>query len=610
MEKQFIVDISNGGLIYQIFYILAFLAAYVIIIYEGYRRKFPILTWILVIAFVRFAVVIGTKVFSFSWDEWGYMIQNHNFLQNQEKTMFGGLLLGVGAYLFARYMLRFRYSAWDTVAIALPAASAIQSIGCFFYGCCYGSVSGLPWAVKYPVMSLAHYHQFESGLLTHRDMVSLPVHPVQLYQVLGGALVIFIVIKLSNRWKASGSVLLSSIVAFSLMRFGLEFFRDPLSNKTGGEMLWIFKEVQWQYLVIAMLSSILLFWREKSFRPKVASIMMPVPALSTQLLFLVFLVFLFLQVRHWLTLPEIIAMNIALLPAVILIGFEIYKAFSSLRFRWIYVFAATLPLILMSQTLPQTGTDTTQTKKFKTQYHTIGGGYAAGKFTDVRINYTGSGCSMVSNEYYFSEDYKAGGAGYSVTKSTSDYKQTLTFGVNAFYGKYSDVRQIDPLENHLTLVGVTPYVKYESLWFGIGGGLNMGSLAYAGGDTRRETSATPIAAHFKTILFPQAYFRFGPRKYLFADIGIANQFPVSAPGFPFTFGVGTGFGVSDNFNFKIGTILSEERSFFLSAYIPIENRVVIEPLYVWMGKPESTIPADLPESQFSIAFSYRFGFKK
>jgi hypothetical protein len=69
MEKHILMDITNGGLLYQIFYLLAFLIVYLILIYEGYKRKFPLLVWVLLLASIRLAEIIGTKIFSYSWEE-------------------------------------------------------------------------------------------------------------------------------------------------------------------------------------------------------------------------------------------------------------------------------------------------------------------------------------------------------------------------------------------------------------------------------------------------------------------------------------------------------------------------------------------------------------
>jgi phosphatidylglycerol:prolipoprotein diacylglycerol transferase len=93
MEDHLLIDISNGGFLYQIFYVLAFLTAYLVLIYEGYRRKFPLLAWVLLLASVQLAAVVGTKIFSYSLQEWQYMFQNNIFIPNREKSLLGCVLL-------------------------------------------------------------------------------------------------------------------------------------------------------------------------------------------------------------------------------------------------------------------------------------------------------------------------------------------------------------------------------------------------------------------------------------------------------------------------------------------------------------------------------------
>jgi len=75
MSNHIVLDLSRGGLYYQFFYLLAFLTAYCILLYEGYEKKFPMITWILIIACIRLFVVIGTKAFSYTFDDLRYMIE-------------------------------------------------------------------------------------------------------------------------------------------------------------------------------------------------------------------------------------------------------------------------------------------------------------------------------------------------------------------------------------------------------------------------------------------------------------------------------------------------------------------------------------------------------
>lgn len=609
MENHLLIDISKLGFFYQIFYVLAFLTAYLVLVYEGYRRKFPLLSWVLLLASVQVAAIVGTKIFSYSWQEWQYMFQNHIFIPNKEKSLLGCVLLAGGTFVFARHLLRFKYPVWDSFAVAFPLAVSVTTIGCFFYGCCFGTSSDVPWAVRYPVMSLAHYHQFESGLLTYKDLYSLPVHPVQLYVTLGGIIVALLVVMFRKRWKANGSLLLSSVILFLMIRFIAEFFRDPLSNKSGGEMLWILKQVQWQYLFFAALMAGLLIFREKTYKPSTSPANTIQPELKKQALFLLTVLMIFVLLRNWFRLPEIVALNIALLPAVIFTGVEIYKATASNRYRWIYICSLVLPLFLMSQTLPQAQIDTTSANKYKT-YHTIGAGYATGSYTDDRMTFTGEGCDRVTNHEYFSQKYKVGGAGYSYTREEPDKQVITTFGVNAFLGDYRQLKQSNNYEDKEVLWGISPYIKYDTKWVGLGGGLHLGNLAFTNGDTHKETPFKPQTGNFKTFIFPQVYFRVGINRIFFADLHLADNFPVSAPGMAFMTGIGSGFGLKNGLNLRTGFSFLDESGFYVSGYFPIENRIVLEPLFLWTSKYKHDMyTIDLPENQFSIGLSYRFGHK-
>jgi phosphatidylglycerol:prolipoprotein diacylglycerol transferase len=612
MENHLAIDISNGSFLYQLFYVLSFLVAYAIIIYEGYRRNFPLLKWILLIALIRLLVVTGTKVFAFSPEDWRFMFQTGSFLPNPQKSMFGGILLGVTGYFLVRRILKFRYPVWDTVAVAFPIGVAIQTTGCFFYGCCYGTPSSMPWAVKYPVMSLAHFHQFESGFLTYSDNYSLPVHPVQLYESLGAILVVILVIRLKRYWKAQGSMFLSSVIIFAIQRLIVEFFRDPLSNKTGGEMLWIMKQVQWQYLAFAVIMTMVLIRREK--KPKIyeSSVKYNMPAMKTEIALLMFASIIFLLLHNWFTVTEIIAINIALLPALLFTGIELYKRNLTKRYRWIYVCSLIFPLFLMSQTLPQNQIDTKLNRNYKT-FHTIGVGYATGNYTDNRMNYSGSGCDMISNHEYFSQKYNAGGAGYSFTKIDQDNNVIIRYGSNMMFGNYQQLRQSDNMIHKAFLWDVNPYIKYDTKWIGVGGGLHLGNLEFTSGDTRKKfTNNPPLPERgsFRTFVMPQVNLRVGVTRFFFGDFHLADQFPVSVPGLAFQAGIGSGFGLKNGLNMRAGFSFMDDAGFYVSGFFPLEDRIVIESLFQWTGKYEKEMYSiKLPEKQFSIGMSYRFGHK-
>jgi phosphatidylglycerol:prolipoprotein diacylglycerol transferase len=89
-------------------------------------------------------------------------------------------------------------------------------MGCFYNGCCYGSHTGVPWAVSFP---RGPHH----------------VHPTQLYEA-AGALAIFAVLHLvvTPRKRAHGQVFAGLLVLYGLLRFGLEFLRADERGGFGG----------------------------------------------------------------------------------------------------------------------------------------------------------------------------------------------------------------------------------------------------------------------------------------------------------------------------------------------------------------------------------------
>lgn len=602
-----VMDITNGGLLYQVFYTAAFLVAWVILVYEGYRRKFPLVTWILVLASIRLAVVAGTRLLAWTPEEWQFMIDNHVFIPAAGKTMFGGFAMGAVMYLAVSMILKFRHNAWDTVAYAFPAAVAVQSLGCFFYGCCFGTPSDLPWAVRYPVMSLAHYHQFGTGLISYGDSLSLPVHPVQLYETLGALAVVLLVWVVRKRWKAAGSLVLSSIVFFCVIRFGIEFFRDPLSNKTGGELFRGMKLVQWQYLIFGLIMMLLLIWRERRWKPAAQKINLQVPSLNIRLCLLLALLLLFVAIRNWFTLPEAIAMNMALLPAVVLTGIEVFRDFRVLKVRWAYAAILIMPLILMSQTIPQTESDSVAVKSYTT-YHTVGGGFATGNYSVERKSFSGSGCGRTVNTNYYQQKHTSGTLGYIYTKKETGGNEIVSYGGNLTVGRFQVSAYDQGVDLSKALVDLNAFIKYDIRWIGVGTGLHLGSLYYNRGDSFSET-ADISTSHFWTPVMPSLYLRVGPERAFFADFHLADNFPSSAPGLAFMTGVGSGFGLRNGFKAKAGLSFSDENRWYFSAYIPIGDRLIIEPLYWFTGKTYYEFPGDSPENQFSLGLSYRFGQK-
>lgn len=126
----------------------------------------------------------------------------------------------------------------DTFAPFLPIGHAIGRLGCLLKGCCYGAISDVPWAIRFPRVPwdvtktpegspafLDHCMRFSE--LSYNDHWSYPVHPTQLYE--SGALLIIagIILLLRKKWHPfDGFTLPVYFILYGIARFIIEFFRD------------------------------------------------------------------------------------------------------------------------------------------------------------------------------------------------------------------------------------------------------------------------------------------------------------------------------------------------------------------------------------------------
>ncbi len=119
---------------------------------------------------------------------------------------YGGFLGAAAALVwFARVRKERLLSVADLAVTGLPLGHAFGRIGCFLNGCCYGSITTVPWAVR------------AAG--AHR-------HPTQLYESgMNLAIFAFLVAAYLRRDRRQGSILTLYLLVYPAGRFVLEFFR-------------------------------------------------------------------------------------------------------------------------------------------------------------------------------------------------------------------------------------------------------------------------------------------------------------------------------------------------------------------------------------------------
>ena len=185
-------------------------------------------------------------------------------------SYYGGVIAAVIAC--AVYMRIRRLSVAEGFDLLIPSVAlghAIGRIGCFFNGCCFGTLCALPFAVVFPEGSTAYSSHLEAGIIMPGSMYSMPVHPTQLYEALM-ELGAFVILSLFlPRKKFHGQVFLLYFVLYGAGRFLLEFLRadNPAVAFVGGTAMNV---PQLMSLAALIVSTAVLVWVGAQNKKRVA----------------------------------------------------------------------------------------------------------------------------------------------------------------------------------------------------------------------------------------------------------------------------------------------------------------------------------------------------
>jgi len=174
------------------------------------------------------AGLVGARVFY--WIQHGLVtdISTWKYALTAGGTASWGVYLGTAAGLLAYRRLRGAPAlpALDIGASVAGLGIAIGRLSCFLNGDDYGTASTLPWSVQFPPGSYPFTAQVREGMIDPTAPLSLAVHPVQLYLALNGLLLFWITSVVWRRFRGQpGITLVMYLGLYSVMRFGLEFFR-------------------------------------------------------------------------------------------------------------------------------------------------------------------------------------------------------------------------------------------------------------------------------------------------------------------------------------------------------------------------------------------------
>ncbi len=129
----------------------------------------------------------------------------------------GGMLTAI--YLFRKHKLPF-FKTCDIFVPALSIGHGLGRMGCLFAGCCYGKPAPHEawWTLVFP--------DIHDGIAP----AGIPLYPTQPTEALGELFLFLILVYLGRRKPFEGAVLSFYLVAYSFMRFMIEYWRGDESR--------------------------------------------------------------------------------------------------------------------------------------------------------------------------------------------------------------------------------------------------------------------------------------------------------------------------------------------------------------------------------------------
>ncbi|SHJ58567.1 Prolipoprotein diacylglyceryltransferase [Hymenobacter daecheongensis DSM 21074] len=479
---------------YSLFYLLGFGAAGALLLWEGLHRRYPLRSWLLLVAGTLLLLILGTKLITISWlDGWQHRFE----LSTGQRSVLGGMLGATLGVALLRRWLGFGRDAYDAFALPFLLGLAVQGLGCLLTGCCFGirAAESWPWGVCYAPGTLPFLTQVAKGQLAAAAAHSLPVHAAQLYQI-GLCLSIGAALGLTRyrQWPAKSRL----VLAFALYVAGrcvLENWRDPLGDVLGAGEWQQLKPVQLGLGLAALgLGAYFLYLVRYSKagpgRAAIAPASRPGRTLAGAAALLGFTAVLG---PEWLVLPEQWVVKSLLLPVIGLeVGCWLWGSAQSRRYQVAPAGLILLCGLLTSQAPAPPDSSASRTSRAYTSVHFGGTGGQAEQYFEAP-EYGCSGTTFPISTYQ--QRYATASLGISRTLPLHN-DGTITFEVHAALGgtHFRPLQDTIILINHnrnyapstalleqntARLYAFSPYVEYsDAKNLRVGLGFHVGSLAY------------------------------------------------------------------------------------------------------------------------------------
>ncbi|WP_224490955.1 prolipoprotein diacylglyceryl transferase [Robertkochia flava] len=588
------IAIENPGSFFSLFYVLAFAFVYVMVIYKSIRWGFHLRSVLLMLTTTTLCTVLGSKLFTIPVTEWVYALQANSHVFTNRSAV-GALILAVTGLIISQRIFGFNRPILDLYAWLGPIVLGIIKLGCFLNGCCYGRGTEALWGVRYPTGTPAHFNHWSEGVMEPGMAMSVPVHPVQLYESMALFFIGFIIFRTHKHWNKNLSSILLVTVLFLIMRFSLMFFRDPDSLQFNQVYYFGLNLYQWSMLGGGILMTAVFLFYEKFLQIDWIKGRQNGPYLHADAIYIVFISALLFAFKDLFSFYENIVIWIKFLPAILLSLYYFYTDKRLQPYRWVTSMIVLLPFYVLAQTIPDQ-------KQVINKYHRVDVGGSFGNFSnEVLYNPRSTECGTSYSGQYFESTYWVAGGGYS--QIVEKEKTKFTYGANISAGQVSSSGLTTEFSGSKFIFAVNPFVKADRKWYGAGIGFQLGQIP-SNNEERIEASNFENAVNTNTFL-PELYLRLGPKKYLDADFNYGFLHPSAFPTVFARASIGSGFGISDNYSLRYGRILNLDTN-YISAEALITPQLGINVMYIFK-EDDPYIPDYQSNSKVVFSLNYRFG---
>ncbi len=256
---------------YGVLMALAFLAALLFAARLAQRdglpreRVYDLGLWMLL------AGLVGSKILMI-WTEPGYNDWKNFFSLDFLRS--GGVWYGgfIGGVIAGFLLMRFYKLPWwktaDAFAPGIALGQSIGRLGCFAAGCCWGKPSNLPWACSFTERA----RELTGVPIVDSFNRTIHLHPTQIYESIAMILVFVFLYRVHAKKLFSGQVVLLYGVAYGIIRFTIEIFRDDPRGDVGGlTTLTGFSTSQIISLLVGISSLVILIVRWRNNNEKASS---------------------------------------------------------------------------------------------------------------------------------------------------------------------------------------------------------------------------------------------------------------------------------------------------------------------------------------------------